>query len=207
MLSVLSALNFFVLCDPYQDHWRISPEGDASSSGIPKIPKKENPVKYHELDPYGSLLWCFANASALRGIGWNWKIRHLPAGPEKGISRASYLVEVITGLTKLYLLHDFSATILKTVIADGQTPLDRIDILPRALAVVSFAVSSVTLIEIGYQLVCLVGAATGSFWTRYEDNYPVIGSVSDGYTIGRFWGRVWHQNMRRVSYLRVFRTS
>ena len=192
-------MNFFVLCDPYQDHWRVSPGRDASSAGTPKTLKEGNPVKYDELDPCGSLLWCFANASALRGIGWNWTIPHLPAGPARGISRASYLVEVVTGLVKLYLLHDFSATILKTITADGQTPLDRIEILPRALAVLSFAASSVTLIEIGYQLVCLVGAATGLFWTRYKDNHPVIGFVSDGYTIGRFWGRVWHQNMRRVS--------
>jgi hypothetical protein len=194
-------LNFFVLCDPYQDHWRTSPRRDTTSPGTTKAAKEEEPVKYAELDPYDSVLWCFANSSALRGIGWNWMVPHLPQGPAKGISRVSYLGEVIIGLVKLYLLHDFSATILKTITSRGRTPLDRIEILPRAIAVVSFAMSSVTIIEIGYQLVCLVGAATGLFWTRYEDNHPVLGSVSDGYTIGRFWGRVWHQNMRRVSCL------
>lgn len=102
---------------------------------------------------------------------------------------------------KLYLLHDFSATILKTITSRGDTPLDRIEILSRVLAVVSFAVSSVTIIEIGYQLLCLLGAITGLFWTQFEENHPVLGFVSEGYTIGRFWGRVWHQNMRRVSCL------
>lgn len=158
-------------------------------------------MKYQSLNSQESLLWCFANTSALRGIGWNWRIPHLPPGPAEGISRTSYLLELVKSLIKLYLLHDFGMTILKRITSDGQVELGTVNFVPRAIAQVSFAVASIAIIETGYQIVCLVGASTGLFWTRYEENHPVTGSITDGYTIGRFWGRVWHQNMRRVGVI------
>lgn len=203
-LSVLSALNFFVLSDPYQEHWQVSAVKGAKPSSATEKSSQDDPVKYGDLDLLGSLSWCFQNSIQIRGIGWNWKIPHLPPGPTQGISRTSYLTGLVVSLTKLYLRYDLSITILRRMTRDGQLPLQVVDALPRAAAVVSFGVANVTLIEIAFTIICLIGAATGLFWTRFEDNHPVIGHFSEGYTIGRFWGRVWHQNMRRVSSASIY---
>ncbi|OJI99226.1 hypothetical protein ASPVEDRAFT_38692 [Aspergillus versicolor CBS 583.65] len=198
-LSILSALNFFILSNPYEEHWRTSPSQtkDDSSSSKKKNSNTE-PAKYLSLSTGEKLLWVWTNAGETRGIGWNWTIPHLPSGPEKGLSKGQYLRHLVLRFIKLYLLHDGSVYLLKNLTNAGAISLYDLALPQRSIAVISFAVSNITILEFGFAALCFIGSASGLFWTKYEENPPFCGNLSDAYTVSRFWGRVWHQNMRRV---------
>ncbi|BCS19935.1 wax synthase family protein [Aspergillus puulaauensis] len=196
-LSILSTLNFFILSNPYEEHWRISPSQAKDDSSSKKVAQTDT-AKYPSLSTGEKLLWVWTNAGETRGIGWNWTIPHIPPGPEKGLSKGQYLRHLGLRFVKLYLLHDASIYILNKLTNAGTISLYDVGLLQRSLAVVSFAVSNITILEFGYAAFCFTGAASGLFWTKYEHNPPLCGNLSDAYTVSRFWGRVWHQNMRRV---------
>ncbi|KAF2141600.1 uncharacterized protein K452DRAFT_287552 [Aplosporella prunicola CBS 121167] len=80
----------------------------------------------------------------------------------------------------------------------GSTSLWDLDVIRRSLAVISWAASTITLMDIGYHVLCVVGTATGLFWNRIETLHPLMGHWANCYTLGRFWGRTWHQNFRRA---------
>jgi hypothetical protein len=110
-----------------------------------------------------------------------------------------FLRNTILHLLKLYLIHDLSATILSTITSTGRISLWNLNLPYRALAVLAWATSVITVMEFGYYILCTTGMLTGLFWTRIEDIRPVMGKWSECFTLRRFWGRIWHQNFRRVS--------
>lgn len=188
------------MSDPYKEHWwtRSRSRQEASSS---QEQQPERVVTFDHLQTNERILWCFCNGSETRGVGWNWQTPHLPSGPPRGISLSGYLKRLAISLSKLYLLHDLNAVLLDSLTLGGQVSLKDLNALRRNAAVVSFAFRNLTLMGLLYEFTCLIGAMSGLFWTHYDQNLPLIGNVSDGFTVGRFWGRVWHQNMRRVCLL------
>ncbi|OJJ65100.1 hypothetical protein ASPSYDRAFT_27056 [Aspergillus sydowii CBS 593.65] len=199
--SIISALNFFILSNPYEEHWRTSSLSQTKdgSNNNKKENSKTKQARYQSLSTGERLLWAWTNAGETRGIGWNWTIPHIPPGPERGLSKGQYLRHLGLRFVKLYLIHDGSTFIFNTLTNAGTISLHDLGGLPqRCLAVISFAVSNSSILEFIYATLCFVGSASGLFWTKYEDNAPVCGYLSDAYTVSRFWGRVWHQNMRRL---------
>lgn len=196
-ISVLVSLNFFVLSDPYKEHWWTT-RSRTKETPSSQEHQAERAVTFEQLQTNERLAWFFGNGLETRGVGWNWQIPHLPPGPPKGIPLSGYLKRLALSLSKLYLIHDFSATLLASFTLGGPLSLKELDVLRRNAAVVLFAFSNLTLLGILYELMCLVGAVSGLFWTQYHENVPLFGSISDCFTVGRFWGRVWHQNTRRV---------
>lgn len=198
--SVLASLNFFVLSDPYKEHWwtRSRTRQEAPSS---QGHQSEKAVTFYHLQTNEKILWCFGNGMQTRGVGWNWQIPHLPSGPPKGVSLLGYLKRLALSLSKLYLLHDLSSAVVDSLTLGGQVSLKELHTLRRSAAVVSFAFRNISLIGLLYEIACLIGALSGLFWTQYDENLPIIGNISDCFTVGRFWGRVWHQNLRRVRLL------
>ncbi|KAF8250244.1 hypothetical protein K440DRAFT_659686 [Wilcoxina mikolae CBS 423.85] len=186
--------NFFILSDPHEEHWWVSPpKQDSSEKSTPKA----KPIKYKDLSLRDRARWCIENALCSRGIGWNWCIPHLPPGPPPNTSKIAFLRMTGPHLLKLYLLHDLSATILSSITSKGQISLWSVNLPKRALAVLAFGTSVITLMQFGYYILCTSGVLTGLFWTRIEDIISVMGKWSECFTLRRFGGRIWHQNFRR----------
>lgn len=182
--------NLLVLEDPYLEHVWATKAGDA---------EKRHGI-FHSLSGRGKVRWCFDNAFSTRGIGWNWGMRkaQLSPAPPPGTSKPAFLRACSYRILLQYLVHDIASAVLLWLTHGGREALCELSLLRRSLGTACWAASSSAAMDIGYHVACMVGVATGLFWTRTEDAHPAIGAWTESYTLARFWGRTWHQNFRRA---------
>ncbi|KAK1984579.1 membrane bound O-acyl transferase family-domain-containing protein [Colletotrichum cereale] len=183
----LANFNLLVLQDPYIEH--VWTKGNSDGS-------KAQP-NFYSLRLREQVRWCFGNAFSTRGIGWNWGVAHLPPAPPPGTSKATFLRLSAARVLRQYVIHDIGAGLLLWLTRGGRTPVLDLDFIPRSLATACWFASSITVMDIVYHLVCMVGVSSGLFWARVEEVHPVNGPWVGCYTLSRFWGRTWHQNFRR----------
>ncbi|GJE93178.1 membrane bound O-acyl transferase family-domain-containing protein [Phanerochaete sordida] len=137
---------------------------------------------------------------SLRGIGWNQEIHHVPPRPTH--TRLGFVV--CRALRTLW--HVLLADIAQTYI-----DLNPIFSLPEhsfvslrsqgtiwtMLSVVAYMTRAYCMLNIPYNFLAVVAVVLRVSEPKY---WPVpFGRWKDAYTVRRFWGRVWHQQLRRVS--------
>ncbi|KAF8910299.1 membrane bound O-acyl transferase family-domain-containing protein [Mucidula mucida] len=143
--------------------------------------------------------WTVRLLSSPRGIGWSQE----PVGlfrekPAPGTSRISFIIGRAVSVLRCMLTIDVASLYLRhySALVEGGVPLEErpwywamVDQFIWALLIVSNA-------EFCHTIISLVSVAL--HLSRPEDWTHLFGYWSDAYTIRRFWGRAWHQCLRRV---------
>lgn len=147
--------------------------------------------------------WALGLFSASRGTGWNWQVPYLLPPPPKG----SLWRTAVQRLVAAYLSYDLAMTALqsttlnddnawwRTAGAQGRGLWD----LPLPQKVWQFwlyAASLVANVEASLWLLDSLFVACGM---RPENVRPICGNWRECWSVGQFWGRCWHQTLRRVA--------
>ncbi|KAF8248970.1 hypothetical protein K440DRAFT_228929 [Wilcoxina mikolae CBS 423.85] len=166
----LNASTLFLLSDPYSLHL---------------VGQKPFPL----LPPRKKLEWALNLQLSSRGIGWNWEVPYLR--PPLATTRGGFVVAAGKRLARLVLLREVAVWLLhyaeRTEGWKGRLPL----------AVGQICWSIITM-EMPWLVAMIVLVGTGMVWGDPKMARPLMGGVWDVYTVRRFWGRGWHQTLRRV---------
>jgi len=140
--------------------------------------------------------WLLCIINNPRGIGWSYEVAHLPTRPSS--SKWTFVVHKLLSALRWYLFLDLAQTY-------NQSPLRSIydsavgpqAYLMRPISIIARFSSLVGLLALENSLAAATSVAL-SITTPRE--WPdIYGRWSDAYTVRRFWGRTYHQLLRRLT--------
>jgi len=149
--------------------------------------------------------------SVTRGIGWNWQVSGIPKS--KPQTRASFLLTRVSIIVAMYVALYLTAVSCQSILEgfgdvqddDTRRLLLRVTgntMFLRCFIVVGWSVcvyGHFAIVEIPISLAC-VGLGIGPRkWRTVESWAPNFGSFREAYSIRRFWGITWHQQLRRIT--------
>ena len=166
----------------------------------------------NKLSGIQKFLWTFEILTVTRGIGWNWRVTSIPAQPMQ-LSRAQFLrscvVKYVAMYAGLYLMGVSCSSVLDSFnsIRNSHLRASLISLTENAFFLYPFIVlgwaitiySHFALLMLPLAIIC-VGLKVGPRFWREVDAWPLnYGSFKNAYSIRRFWGYTWHQQMRRTT--------
>ncbi|CCM06211.1 uncharacterized protein FIBRA_08455 [Fibroporia radiculosa] len=156
-----------------------------------------NPIKefMHERDriaperlPFDRrALWALCIFNNPRGVGWNYQLSNIPSRPSE--PRWTFVRERLKSAFRWFLLVDLMQLVERTFPQRGA------DFASLSLHGCTQRCCTIGAIAMQYYLLAAGSVALG--WFSPSDWPDVYGRLSDAYTLRRFWGRTYHQFMRR----------
>lgn len=147
--------------------------------------------------------WALGLFLASRGAGWNWQVPYLlPPPPKDSLWRTA-----VQRLVTAYLFSDLTMTILESTALSGDNAWWRtagvqgrglwdMPLPQKVWQFWLFAAALAANVEAPLWLFDSLFVACGM---RPENVHPICGNWSDCWSVGQFWGRCWHQTLRRVA--------
>ncbi|KAJ3712720.1 membrane bound O-acyl transferase family-domain-containing protein [Lentinula raphanica] len=183
---IFNALHLLVLVDPLEEYWHKT---------------RPRPSEWK-----ARVYWVWQTIVSLRGFGWNYQIHNLPATPKAGRDRLEYCFYALRqSLLHLYLV-DVMQNTIRTVpfLRLSNIPLDSnsstiysflLWCIQRFARVAVWFFGGYAGICFYYYTVALI--CVGSGYSEAGDWPKVFGNLKEAYSLRNFWGRTWHQLIRR----------
>lgn len=141
--------------------------------------------------------WGFRLMTTSRGIGWAHECTtRFPPKPQN-ISRWAFVVSKLLWAGYYYILSDLEKIPLQWnfAVIRGEVGMEGLTGLFARATFLVYLAEVYTGMNMAYNILAAVTVSVGLSEPR---DWPAIfGYWSDAYTVGRFWGRFWHQNFRR----------
>lgn len=194
VLSILRASDFFLLSSPhYNCHYKINNtklKGDGGGS-----PGGGKSRLYAELSFWERVGWALDHTFSLRGIGYSCQAAKVPE-VLRNVSRLRFVGELLG----YYLFNDVAMSYLhwfcyEQVAGMEETRFRDLPLHQRLVASWAGCLSAICSICFPYAMIGLVFLGN---WGDPGDFRPLTGPWRNAYTVRNFWGRVWHQALRRV---------
>ncbi|KAI1786758.1 membrane bound O-acyl transferase family-domain-containing protein [Ganoderma leucocontextum] len=141
------------------------------------------------------IIWNF------RSIGWSTQVDNVPPPATK--SRAVFLRQAIVAWAKAVLVADLAQTYIQCqplfeLQGTPAFPTGLRGYLMSCACLFAYGSKAYANLRVRYISLAIVCVATGLPGTGDPEMWPdANGKWSDAYTVRRFWGRTWHQNVRR----------
>ncbi|TFK62057.1 hypothetical protein BDN72DRAFT_827867 [Pluteus cervinus] len=144
------------------------------------------------------LIWGISITLNPRNVGWNTEVANLPPRPTTGrwrfvldsLLRAAWLLFLLA-LAQLY----FHTNPIFSLSGQAAVSVKSQGYLWRCINVFVAGAQAYGIMNLPYSLLCAFLVALGISEPKHCPN--LFGSWADSYTVRRFWGRTWHQTMRR----------
>ncbi|KAI0313951.1 membrane bound O-acyl transferase family-domain-containing protein [Amylostereum chailletii] len=133
--------------------------------------------------------WAFCLDHSVRAVGWTHQVKNVPPRPRTrpGAFVGRCLLRAILN----YLMADAANTYIRAV--EG--------FLPQSYAlhssiITAWVIATYTMTNVQYFVLAVLCVAL--HLSHPEDWPDAYGRAVDAFTLRNFWGKVWHQNLRRV---------
>ncbi|EPQ55828.1 hypothetical protein GLOTRDRAFT_105750 [Gloeophyllum trabeum ATCC 11539] len=142
--------------------------------------------------------WMLCAVHCPRGVGWNYQVANVPTPPTK--PRWQFVLRQLRRTAWFFLLVDLAQTYVKsnpyyTDPTPYTSPFTSQGYTGRVVNIVAWMTLPYGTMNMNYAALSAVCVALGLSEPRYWPD--LFGAWSDSYTVRRFWGRTWHQLMRR----------
>ncbi|PVH77325.1 hypothetical protein DL98DRAFT_534917 [Cadophora sp. DSE1049] len=164
--------------------------GSASGSEN-ETPVQENVSVWRKFKDSAEL-WLFT----LRGIGWNWEVGGIPEPQPQ--STSYFLFRTALRIFGSYLAWDIckhAMGLFPYIQSNNRGSFFDEPIANQVILTWLHQLEAFCFINLPYQIGALITVAPR--FQISEDWPPLFGNLSDSYLVGRAWGRVWHQLLRR----------
>ncbi|PCH37569.1 hypothetical protein WOLCODRAFT_146720 [Wolfiporia cocos MD-104 SS10] len=131
--------------------------------------------------------WSLCVLNNRRGVGWNCQVAIVPPRPSG--SRRQFVRERLLKIFRLYIPLDFIQLYVLSIRPET-SPQRWIYGLGRLSTMMICMEAQTSIISI---------VAVVTRFSEPQDWPAVFGKLSDAYTVRRFWGRTYHQNVRRYT--------
>ncbi|KAF9226390.1 hypothetical protein BS17DRAFT_777171 [Gyrodon lividus] len=155
---------------------------------------EKDTIPAYELPFLQRFVWVVCMCHCPRGVGWSFKVNHVP--PASTRSRASFVTWWLLRAVVQYTI--FEAALVYSRYNPPFTSSATIVAQPyvmRCISVIAFVARTYAGVNCLYFIAAAITVAAGLYEPR---SWPdVFGRWRDAYTVRRFWGRTWHQLLRR----------
>ncbi|KAJ5769073.1 hypothetical protein N7520_003632 [Penicillium odoratum] len=146
------------------------------------------------------IFWAFELISVTRGIGWNWRVAGIPK-PSVASTRFQFAASQLLRWVAMYTGLNLVTLACRTILSNPNPSLNIPgDLHIHILIVVGFITtiySHFAILILPLSAIC-VGLQVGPrSWREVSSWPPNFGSITEAYSIRRFWGYTWHQQLRR----------
>jgi len=157
---------------------------------------KGQTVPISTLPFYSRLNWATELVGSPRGIGWTHEPSKVLPKPRRAYERndnlTKFTIDQVTRLSFYIFLFLLVGTYDK-----WDTPKRLHPLLLRPVNALVWAIPIIIFLDGIHRLLGLILVHARRL--KPGDWIPLFGSLSEAYTIRRFWGRVWHQMLRRFT--------
>ncbi|KIK71659.1 hypothetical protein GYMLUDRAFT_104650, partial [Collybiopsis luxurians FD-317 M1] len=179
---VFEALDYLVISDPHAELRLVGQTQSVSTASF-----------------RDRLLWSTKLVMTPRGIGWTHEPKNAIPPRPKPQSRLSFIIFYQLPSTIItYILFDAFNLIMRNhpgFQTNGPSIAD-VGVLMRYLNVGIIALRLYYSFQLINKVISIAMTLVGLY--RPEDWPDMMGSWLDAYSVGRFWGRTWHQMFRRL---------
>ncbi|KAM0753393.1 hypothetical protein T439DRAFT_324031 [Meredithblackwellia eburnea MCA 4105] len=143
---------------------------------------------------FGRLVYALKLNMTMRGAGWKWQPRNIPAPPQLG--RAAFILSRLGRALAIYLALDCVSTYQQSrPYFHRQVALFDLPFEERFINMFSGALAGLGAIALLYDLTCV--ACVASFIWSPAECPNMYGPVRYACTLRGFWGHFWHQSFRK----------
>ncbi|KAH9949040.1 membrane bound O-acyl transferase family-domain-containing protein [Amylocystis lapponica] len=144
--------------------------------------------------------WASSVVNNARGVGWNYQVAHLPPPPTS--TRRAFIISRLFRIVWLYLIADALQSFALHVLNPMYLP-EGGDALPLTAHGIPWLCINVAfrwpfvywVFLLQQSVLAVVHVSLGLSEPRHWPD--ICGSWLDSYTVRRYWGRTWHQLLRR----------
>ncbi|KAI0508608.1 hypothetical protein F5B22DRAFT_394064 [Xylaria bambusicola] len=154
--------------------------------------------------------WALVLMFNMRGVRWNYEVKNVPKMPDALIqSRARFLLHRTIAAVYYLLMADLAGQTALQVFYTNEVTLLRGDVDSKLLTIrdersvvwsfvraLTFAVQPYYIIQVQYSVSSIIAVITGM--SRPADWPGSFGRLSETTTLRVFWGKYWHQTLRRL---------
>ena len=190
----------FVLCTPR--------EGDGAPVSCPTGAGESSEVRWQDLNTtWARVKWAARLMMAPhRGIGWNWQVKGVPKNPYADYARWKFVTSQVGWAIFYYLQSVVALVVLGWSGAMREEMSDGVRSKNGGLNYEVFTFNAVTgwagavwvwdRLCCAYSIVAALTVAIGMFETWEWP--PLMGSLSEAWSVRQMWSAVYHQTFRRV---------
>ncbi|KAJ7160443.1 membrane bound O-acyl transferase family-domain-containing protein [Mycena filopes] len=202
LLYFLFASDYILLTDVQRELHRI-PKPSASAPPVLEPAHDSEPPPTPAQIEHSSLWqrtkWSLDLLTSPRGVNWAHEPRTaLPPHPAPSTSRTAFILRRILTVALIYIIYDSASLYINSTAAFEPGPDAGLAGLPlgqrgaAVLAWVALGYAGMALQHYILGIVCVAVRLTG------PDEWPAFfGGVADAWSVRTFWGRGWHQMLRR----------
>ncbi|THH16553.1 hypothetical protein EW146_g4107 [Bondarzewia mesenterica] len=200
---------YFTTGDPLQDYSIGSAFGAQIfiaiyllwlTSPIDEFRHERDTVPPRELPLWRRLYWAFTVCRNVRGVGWNYLVSNVPPRPKE--SRWAFMQSRLLRIAWYFVIVDLSETYMRLnpIIFASQgiyagPSISSQGYLLRCANVIAYMARPYGLLTIQYLMLAVVTVGLG--FCDPADWPDLFGNWEDSYTVRNFWGKTWHQTLRR----------
>jgi hypothetical protein len=141
--------------------------------------------------------WGFDLHSSMRGVGWNWRVRNIPASTPQ--SKWQFIRTEVSKTFLFYLFFDFIwYNIQGSIYATPSPPPSLTSDTVQRQIFWTWIPGLESYYSLNMQF-CLFSALTVGLRLYEPDDWPpIMGRLREVGSVRDFWGKFWHQGLRRV---------
>ncbi|KAK6008851.1 hypothetical protein QM012_000754 [Aureobasidium pullulans] len=173
------------------------PEDTFLRKGVDDRPS-QGPQTY---GPWRKFLWAGELIISGRGVGWNWQVAG--AKSSHNVGKKTFILDRLQRMMITFFLIDMVARVSESILADNGISLWGTH-LSHSLFLHFFITAGWLTVIYGHitlpENLCailMVALGSGGRWSDPSQWPPMFGSISEAYTLRRFWGKFWHAALRR----------
>ena len=142
------------------------------------------------------LEWHFDLAMSMRGVGWNWQVKNIPQVTPK--TKWQFVRTQLSKAFLFYFLFDFIwYNIQGSIYATPSPPPLLSDTVPRQI-LWTWIPGLESYYSFNMQFPLFSALMVGLGFYEPEDWPPIMGRLRDVDCVRDFWGKFWHQGLRKV---------
>ena len=168
------------------------------------------PAPIYEADLWTRIKWSLRLITSPRAVGWTHEPASLRKVRKPKTTTRAFVISRLVNIARNVAIYDFAGVIMRanpyfSNLRFG-TPIPAMLLWEICFWRVAYATHSFASIASMDSLHCLwaIGCVCSGVSLPNDFDPDLFGSFSDGWTVRRAWGKVWHQNLRPVRISSLF---
>jgi hypothetical protein len=188
LILVAHWCDFYLLHDAEKEYYRLK---DTGREGNGEVKGKEKKTFWQRLG------WHFDLATSMRGIGWNWKVNHVPETTPK--TRWQFVRTEVLKAFIFYALFDIIWYSIQGSSFSNSSDLDLTSVSIWRQILWTWVPGLESYYSLNMQCSLFAALTVGLGLYEPDDWPPITGKLKDVSSVRDLWGQFWHQALRRVS--------